>query len=219
MGIPAAAVPAPNQLDGFDVIRTGAERYGSTMPIVPDTKDWTWVLTDLCPECGFDAAAVDVAAMGDLIRANAAAWPSLVCHERSGQRTRDDRWSALEYGCHVRDVYRIFDERLQLMLDQDAPAFANWDQDATATADEYSRQVPARVATDLLVAAASLADRFELVTGSDWQRTGFRSDGAAFTVDSFARYLLHDPVHHLHDVASGYASLRTSTGTGTDIEE
>ena len=184
------------------------------MPIIPDTKDWTWVLTEVCPECGFDAAAVDVAQMGDLIRANAAAWPSLVCHERSGQRICDDRWSALEYGCHVRDVYRIFDQRLQLMLDQDAPAFANWDQDATAKADEYGRQVPARVATDLLVAAAILADRFESVTDSDWQRTGFRSDGVAFTVESFARYLLHDPVHHLHDVACGNASLRTGTGTG-----
>ena len=25
-------------------------------------------------------------------------------------------------------------------------------------------------------------------------------DGAAFTVETFARYLTHDPVHHLYDV-------------------
>jgi hypothetical protein len=24
------------------------------MTIVPDTKDWTWVLRRPCPECGFD---------------------------------------------------------------------------------------------------------------------------------------------------------------------
>jgi len=24
------------------------------MPIMPDTKDWTWVLRRACPECGFD---------------------------------------------------------------------------------------------------------------------------------------------------------------------
>jgi hypothetical protein len=30
---------------------------------------------------------------------------------------------------------------------------------------------------------------------------GFRSDGAQFTVESFGRYLLHDPIHHLWDVA------------------
>ena len=28
------------------------------MPIVPDDKDWTWVLERPCPECGFDAATV-----------------------------------------------------------------------------------------------------------------------------------------------------------------
>jgi len=32
-------------------------------------------------------------------------------------------------------------------------------------------------------------------------RTGVRSDGAVFTIESFARYFLHDPLHHLWDVA------------------
>jgi hypothetical protein len=30
--------------------------------------------------------------------------------------------------------------------------------------------------------------------------TGARSDGAQFTVESFARYFIHDPIHHLYDV-------------------
>jgi hypothetical protein len=33
-----------------------------------------------------------------------------------------------------------------------------------------------------------------------WARTGRRGDGATFTIESFVRYLLHDPVHHLTDV-------------------
>jgi hypothetical protein len=45
------------------------------------------------------------------------------------------------------------------------------------------------------------------VGGTDWSRTGARSDGARFTVDSFARYMIHDPVHHLHDVRIGFATL------------
>lgn len=56
-------------------------------------------------------------------------------------------------------------------------------------------------ATDLL--ARAFAD----VGDGEWQRTGFRSDGAAFTIDSFARYMVHDPVHHVHDVEQGYAEL------------
>ncbi|WP_458689292.1 hypothetical protein [Nocardia tengchongensis] len=27
------------------------------MPIVPDAKDWTWVLERTCAECGFDSMA------------------------------------------------------------------------------------------------------------------------------------------------------------------
>ena len=30
------------------------------MAIVPDDKNWTWVLARPCPDCGFEAAAVDV---------------------------------------------------------------------------------------------------------------------------------------------------------------
>jgi hypothetical protein len=39
------------------------------------------------------------------------------------------------------------------------------------------------------------------VRGDQWQRTGNRSDGKRFTVESFARYMMHDPVHHLWDVS------------------
>jgi len=41
-------------------------------------------------------------------------------------------------------------------------------------------------------------------------RTGRRSDGAEFTVDTFARYFVHDPIHHLHDVANGYVAISAS---------
>ncbi len=32
------------------------------------------------------------------------------------------------------------------------------------------------------------------------QRTGRYSDDASFTIETFARYFIHDPVHHLYDV-------------------
>jgi hypothetical protein len=49
-------------------------------------------------------------------------------------------------------------------------------------------------------AAHTLAGRFGVVTEDEQARPGRRSDGASFTIESLARYLLHDPVHHLHDV-------------------
>ena len=61
-------------------------------------------------------------------------------------------------------------------------------------------RIPSIVAEELVLAAARLANRFDTVTGAHWERRGTRSDGAHFTVESFARYLIHDPVHHLWDV-------------------
>jgi hypothetical protein len=168
----------------------------------PDGKDWTWVLARPCPECGFDASTFPATEVAGLIRSNAAAWDRLLTGQPEDLRRRpsDERWSPLEYACHVRDVCRLYDERLGLMLRQDDPLYANWDQDATAAEDDYNGQDPATVALELRTAARRLAGAFDQVEGAQWQRTGRRSDGAAFTVDTFSRYLVHDPVHHLFDV-------------------
>ncbi|MGW4327372.1 DinB family protein [Nocardia sp. NPDC004573] len=174
------------------------------MPIVPDAKDWTWVLSRPCPECGFDAVATTYEAVPALIRETAVRFAAVL--GRPGARVRPDEstWSALEYGAHVRDVCRMSDTRLGLMLAGDPegepPRFQNWDQDATAEADRYNEQDPARVAEEFAEAAARAARSFESVPPERRGLRGARSDGAEFTVESFARYILHDLVHHVHDV-------------------
>jgi hypothetical protein len=176
--------------------------------IVPDTKDWTWVLERQCPECAFDASAFERERVGHMIRENAAAWREVLARrDQVARRPSEERWSALEYACHVRDVFRLYHERLGLMLDQDDPQYPNWDQNVTAIEDRYAEQDPRVVAGELDATAGQLADRFDGVSGAHWERTGTRSDGAHFTVESFARYLIHDPVHHLHDVQEGFAML------------
>ena len=170
------------------------------MKIIPDSKDWTWVLQRPCPECGLDTSSFAREEVAGMIVANAIAWQRVLSGP-DGIRTRPvpDRWSPLEYGCHVRDVLRLYDERLQLMLTQDAPLFPNWDQDATAVAERYGEQHPLTVAAELSQAAQAVANRFATVTGDQWRRPGNRSDGASFTIETFARYFIHDPVHHLYD--------------------
>ncbi|MGZ8751234.1 MAG: class I SAM-dependent methyltransferase, partial [Pseudonocardia sp.] len=91
--------------------------------------------------------------------------------------------------------------RLHLMLAEDGPTFDAWDQDATAVASDYGVQDPATVAEELTAAATAVAAVYEGVVAEQWQRTGRRSDGATFSIDSFARYHLHDLVHHAHDVS------------------
>jgi hypothetical protein len=165
--------------------------------LTPDTKDWTWVLDRPCPECGFDSRTFPREEIPARLRRNAAEWPSALEGD-ARTRPRPDKWSPLEYGCHVRDVFRVYTRRLHLMTTETDPHYPNWDQDATAVDDRYADQDPATVAGELTAAAEVLAAAFERVT--DWTRTGTRSDGAHFTIETFGRYLLHDPVHHLWDV-------------------
>ena len=177
------------------------------MTIIPDDKNWTWVLERTCPECGFDAGSFDPADIPAAVRDNAAVWTKLLADDRVRDRPAPHLWSALEYGCHVRDVFTLFNERLRLMLENDDPTYQNWDQDATAVDERYGEQDPADVTPALVHAAEALAARFEGVQGDQWSRTGTRSDGAKFTVHSFAQYLIHDPVHHVHDAEQGYRTI------------
>ena len=124
----------------------------------------------------------------------------LVSRAEVFQRPTPDVWSALEYGCHVRDVFRRFDRRLERMLAEDDPRFENWDQDATAVDDRYGEQDAAaggRRARRRRGPSLTASSRSGPTSGS---RPGRRSDGARFTVESLGRYLLHDLVHHVHDI-------------------
>jgi len=170
------------------------------MPIVPDEKDWTWVLERVCPECGFDTQDVDRDDLAGRIAATSAAWATILAGPDVRTRPDDDTWSPLEYACHVRDVHGVYAGRVGRMLAEDDPHYENWDQDATALAERYTEQDPAQVATELRGAGEALGALFAGVSGDGWQRTGRRSDGASFTVDSISRYYLHDIEHHIWDV-------------------
>lgn len=170
------------------------------MDISPDSKDWTWVLERPCLDCGFDAGTVPGREVAAILRTSAERWQDQLQRPDVRVRPAPATWSPLEYSCHVRDVCRRFDARLALMLKQDDPEFENWDQDATAREARYGEQDPVSVAGELRDAAHTLARHFDEVVGHGWQRSGRRSDGARFTVDSFARYFIHDVLHHLHDV-------------------
>ncbi len=177
--------------------------------VPPDTKDWTWVLDERCAECGVDTREIVGRDVPRLVRDNLRVWQEvLAAGEAARERPRPEVWSPLEYACHVRDVFRLFDRRLELMLEQDDPLFDNWDQDATAVADQYAEQDPAQVARELTEAGEAVAGSFERVEGEAWQRPGRRSDGARFTVETFARYFVHDALHHAYDVRDAVPAAR-----------
>lgn len=166
----------------------------------PDDKDWTWVLSAPCPECGFDATQWDLPGLADLCRATVPGYRAALARTDARTRPAPTVWSSSEYGAHVRDVHRIFAERMAWVLREDTPTFANWDQDATAAEQRYDLQDPAVIADELADAAEQVAVLYADIAPESWGRRGLRSNGSAFTVLTLARYHLHDVVHHLVDV-------------------
>jgi DinB superfamily len=170
------------------------------MTITPETQDWTWTIGKACPDCGYDGPSIDVLKTGEAIRALIDPFGAALAKPNASTRPNDETWAPVEYACHVRDVFRLYEYRLGLMLNEDNPTYPNWDQDATAIEERYDLQDPSTVAAELAEAGNSLANAFDRVTGDQWQRTGVRSDNKNFTVATFATYMVHDPFHHLWDI-------------------
>lgn len=168
--------------------------------IVPDVKDWTWTLERACPECRFDASRIQGSDVAGLLREQAGWWSAVLARADVRRRPEESTWSALEYGCHVRDCCDVFATRVRSMLAEESPQFPNWDQDATAVEKDYGASDPQQVQAELAAAASALAAVLDQVSAADWGRPGLRSNGSAFTVDSLARYFAHDLVHHGWDV-------------------
>ena len=57
-------------------------------------------------------------------------------------------WSALEYACHVRDVFLVLRERLYLALVEECPSFAPMYRDERASLARYGAEEPADVGRD-----------------------------------------------------------------------
>ncbi len=170
------------------------------MPIIPDEKDWTWVLSRPCSECGFEASTVTPSTVPGSVESMLPRWRAVLRRPDAAERPDDSTWSPLEYACHVRDVFSLFDRRLNLMLTDDHAKFENWDQDRTAVENDYAGSDPAVVSAELTAEGQQVAASFAGVKESQWGRTGLRSNGSEFTVLTLAQYFLHDVVHHLADV-------------------
>jgi hypothetical protein len=169
--------------------------------VPPDSRDWTFVITEGCTQCGFVPSPPE--RTGDRLRASIPIWRRALTSKTASERPTPTVWSPVEYGCHVSDTCQVFRHRLALMLAEDDPEFPNWDQDATAVEDRYFQQAPSQVAERLADQAEATASAFDAVQPHQWSRFGRRSNGSTFTVATFAVYFLHDIEHHLHDIDKG----------------
>lgn len=182
-----------------------------------DDRPWARVQFESCEECGFDPTAVGTAELPDAINALGRRYRIPLTRFLPGEdpdvvvrvRPSPERWSALEYTCHVRDVLSVFDGRVTRALHESEPELGWWDHEAAAVDEAYNTLDPTTVVDDLADRAEAFALTLEAVPEAGWDRSATRRDGELFTVAGLGRFVLHEGSHHLLDVGR---SLRAARG-------
>jgi hypothetical protein len=116
-------------------------------------------------------------------------------------------WSALEYGSHVRDIFRVSDDRVRSALARREPAepVVDWEGRVAAASPDLEREA---VADDLDDAADSLATTLGELNADEWDLPGLTGRGREVAVVDLATIAVHEGSHHLLDVGRVLRSAR-----------
>jgi len=158
-----------------------------------------------CPTCGYvyeDVAPGEVA--GRLRAASTEAGRVLKGADETAGRTRPEPevWSALQYGCHLRDVLLVQRDRVVLAVVEDEPGFARMHREERVALCGYDAEPPGTVAAELAMAGELCALTFERLGPGDWGRRFVYNwpEAAVHDLTWLGRHALHEAVHHLLDM-------------------
>jgi hypothetical protein len=182
-------------------------------------EGWQWARaqTDRCPQCGHHPAVTERGALGAELVESADLWRSFLMEaDDSYLRTvpAPGIFSPVQYGAHVRDILRVYGDRILIMLEEDDPVFPQFNPDEGVW-DGYNRLGREELAEDLGAQAQRLATIFDDLEPEQWSRTMIRNGGAdgvyTFTVAGLASYAVHEAHHHLLDADGSLAPTITPT--------
>lgn len=164
-----------------------------------------------CAECGFGydgLAAADISrtlrGFGDRYRA------ALAGADESAVRRRPspEVWSALEYGCHVRDVFLVQRDRVIRALVEDRPTNPSMHRDERVRLARYAAEPPPVVAEHVAMAADLLATVYDGLSPDQLRRTCVYNYPQTTDRDLawVGRHTVHEGEHHLLDIRRALAA-------------
>ena len=177
---------------------------------------------DRCESCSFIYADVDATAVPARLAAfgtqytalllppdRSAGWSDILC-----TRPAEGVWSALEYACHVRDVFLMQRERLYIALVEETPTFTPMYREQRVTLARYNAQAPEEVVTQLATAARLIAQVFEALDSAQLQRRCIYNFPAPTERSLLwvGQHAIHEGEHHFRDIEQGIAHVRTTAG-------
>lgn len=165
-----------------------------------------------CDVCGFVWESVERAEVAGraTAAADAIAALTLADPDRAVRRPSPERWSAVEYAAHVRDVLMTLRDRIVIGLVEDHPGFKPLYREERIDLGLYRADTPDVVATELVAAAGMFARLFEAVEPGQLSRTvefGYPTV-ASRTLLWVAQQAVHEAEHHLADVAEDLSAPR-----------
>jgi hypothetical protein len=167
---------------------------------------------DHCDECGFVYASISTAEIPIALEAFGPEYRTRLSTEPARLRVRPspEVWSALEYACHVRDVFEVQRARLVLALEEVRPSFTPMGRDERVTRDRYNEQSPPQVGDQLAQAASALATEFAGLRDDQWERTATYNwpTTAERTMTWLGQHTIHEGRHHLRDIDTVLSQIR-----------
>jgi hypothetical protein len=156
-----------------------------------------------CTVCGIDYPAVTVTAALTAIERQPGRLRTTVMNVPGGVlRTRPDpgTWSALEYLCHLRDVFAAAAIRLYRIRTEDHPLLEPLFNDLRAERFSYNNRELLPVLDELTDNARGFCEEVRRTPPDDWSRRASRLPGEVRTARWLLRQTMHEGMHHERDI-------------------
>ena len=193
--VPNVQAQTPAEPDTFEKLR--AQRG----------EGWQWhrIQHDPCPQCGDHPGSVPPAELGALALERAGRWREFL--EQTDETVlrhipEPGVFSPLQYAAHVRDIIRVYTDRMILGLEQDVPTVPMFNPPKEVW-EAYNHADVTQIADDLQAQAQRLADVLAGMSPSAWSRIVVNDRGTygvyTFTMPGLACNIVHEQHHHLLD--------------------
>lgn len=167
--------------------------------------DWPRIQREACPQCGFDPASLPEETLGDVAVGLAADWREFLANADEAYLRRIPEPgvnSPLQYGAHVRDIIKVYGERMVLAVEEDSPTVPIFNPPQEMW-EAYNRMDVEELAADIEAQARRLAEIADGMDPAAWSRIVVNDRGQygvyTFTVAGLARNVVHEAHHHLLD--------------------
>jgi uncharacterized damage-inducible protein DinB len=114
---------------------------------------------------------------------------------------RPGKWSAVEIACHLRDVDRVYAERItKVAFSSERPVFWVMDNDRVAESLRYREADPAAVIKEARRRREDLLSLLRALPHRAWTRSGLHPRRGEMTIEGLAAELADHDEHHLEQI-------------------